>query len=214
MNARHVAQKALQVILPTSLVVWRGPARRPRVALTFDDGPTSLTRAYLDVLDQFGARSTFFVVGELCAGDPEIVEEIVARGHEVAAHGYTHTPFPGLQRLRALRGELDRTATLLPNTPRRRPLVRPPRGAVSLGSLAACALAGYTTALWSFDSGDWCTDSATAVIDAFREHPVGPGAIALLHDGQTWTLEALPSILEQLRVAGHELVTMGELLDR
>lgn len=212
MNAKHVAQKALQVVLPASLVFWRGPARSQRVALTFDDGPTTLTPAYLDVLDRFGARATFFVVGEQCEQDPAMVAEIVARGHEVAAHGYTHRPFPDLQQLRALRDELDRTATLLPASSRRRPFVRPPRGAVSLGSLAACAAAGYTTALWSFDPGDWRTESAADVVDAFRTHPIGPGAIALLHDGQTWTLEALPLILEQLRAAGREMVTVGELL--
>lgn len=214
MDVKHVAQKTLQAVLPTSLVVWRGPARGARVALTIDDGPSSMTDAYMDVLDYFGARATFFVVGEQCAASPEAVLEIIARGHEVAGHGYTHRPFPDLQASRLLRQELDRTASLLPVHAHRRRLVRPPRGAISLGSLAACARAGYTTALWSFDPGDWRTDRAADVIDAFREHPLGSGSIALLHDGQSWTLEALPWIVEQLLAAGHELVTMSDLLAR
>jgi len=199
--------------------VWQGGAARTAagahgrpLALTFDDGPGELTRAYLEVLERFAARATFFVVGELCAAHPELVSAIAAGGHELSAHGYTHRRFPSLS-TKELRKELTGTASLLPRRPGRRPLVRPPHGAVSLASILTCANAGFTTVLWSHDSGDWCTTSASDVCAAFDdEQALGPGAIVLLHEGQPWTLHALPWVLGKLSEAGHDLVTVGELL--
>lgn len=212
-TTRRLARVVAQAVLPDSVVVWRGPRHRRRVALTFDDGPSEMTEAYLRVLDRYGVRATFFLVGELCAARPDLVIEIAARGHEVAGHGYTHRPFPGLCAADLLENELVRTAELLPKgSLQKRPFVRPPHGEVSLQSLAACARAGFTTVLWSFDSGDWCTDRAHDVARTFREHSPKPGEILLMHEGQAWTLGALPAVLEQLLEVGHEPVTVGQLL--
>jgi peptidoglycan/xylan/chitin deacetylase (PgdA/CDA1 family) len=208
---RRAAQIVAEAVLPESMVVWHGPSDRSRVALTFDDGPNELTPAYLDVLDRFDARATFFLVGEQCATHPDLVADIAARGHELAGHGYTHRPFPWLCGLDLLQDELERTAALLPTTTPR-PIVRPPHGAVSMASLVATARAGFTTVLWSFDSGDWRTDQTNEVAGAFRNGSIHPGSIVLLHEGQAWTLRALPQILEQLLEAGHEPVTVRELL--
>lgn len=217
---RRGAKRLVRAILPQSIVAWHGrPSRmatvgtggRP-VALTFDDGPHELTAAYLEVLARFGVRATFFVVGALCAAHPEIVSGIAAAGHEVAGHGYTHRPFPGLS-AQVLRDELTRTAAMLPHSFSKQPLVRPPQGAVSLSSIVTCANAGFTTALWSHDSGDWCTTRADDVCTAFEGRlPLEAGAIVLFHEGQPWTLDALPTVLGKLIEAGHDLVTVGELL--
>jgi len=220
-KGRHGIRAVLRKFLPTSVAVWSGPSgdgrrssvsERPgRVALTFDDGPTELTRDYLDVLERFGAKATFFVVGELCAKRPDWVRAISSRGHELASHGYTHRRFTELSK-RELLDELQRTQALLPRSERRRPLVRPPHGAVSLTSTIACTQAGFTLALWSYDSGDSRTEHADDVAGVFLRQPVEPGAIVLFHEGQAWTMEALPTILETLRKAGHELCTVGQLL--
>ena len=192
---------------------WQGRQGLRPLALTFDDGPSELTQAYLEVLESFGARATFFVVGELCAAHPELVSAIAAGGHELSAHGYTHRRFPSLSR-NELRQELTGTVSLLPRrSGRHRPFVRPPHGAMSLSSILTCANAGFTTVLWSHDSGDWCTTSADEVCAAFDdEGALDPGAIVLLHEGQPWTLRALPRVLGKLKEAGHDLVTVGELL--
>jgi peptidoglycan-N-acetylglucosamine deacetylase len=213
------AMKALAVgVIPASLVVWRGkdrpqPFGRPgRVALTFDDGPTNLTAAYLEVLARYDARATFFVVGELCAMRRDLLEKISEAGHELAGHGYTHRRFPTLSKTE-LEHELHLTASLLPPSKNKRPLVRPPHGAVSPRSLFTCARAGFTTVLWSYDSGDSRTQSPDDVAAAFDERRASaPGTIALLHEGHGWTMEALPSILAKLRKDGHELVTVGEII--
>lgn len=218
---RRGAKTLAEAVLPESAVVWRGPeargrraaaAQRQRVALTFDDGPDDLTPGYLAVLERFRARATFFVVGERCAARRDLVSAIAAGGHELGGHGYTHRRFPSLPPFE-LKEELVRTAALLPKNVFGRALVRPPHGAVSLSSLVTCARASFTTALWSYDSGDWSTRHSRDVLEAFdSEQASKPGAIVLLHEGQPWTLEALPEILRRLKETNHELVTMSEML--
>jgi peptidoglycan-N-acetylglucosamine deacetylase len=230
-HGRRTAKAIAEQLLPESLVVFRGREGKPRplealqsvlngrpkrhtdpgrIALTFDDGPTPLTLPYLDVLEEFGVRGTFFVVGELCAAHPEWVAAIDDRGHELGGHGYTHRRFTSLSR-GELASELARTDELLPSTATRR-MVRPPYGAVSPASLLTCARQGFTTVLWSLNSNDWCAPDASEVERTVAAHDVNPGDILLLHEGQQLTLEALPTVLRNLKDLGHELVTVGELL--
>ena len=208
---RQLVKAAADAVLPASVLVVRGSPRERRVALTFDDGPAELTRAYLDVLDEFGARATFFVVGEACIARPDDLDEIVRRGHEVGGHGYTHATFCQLGRT-DLEAELERTAALLPK-PTTRPLVRPPKGAIGAPALITCARAGFTVVLWSRDSGDWRLATAHEIASGFERHPPQGGDIILLHEGQSKTLEALPTLLRTAVEMGHELVTVSQLLD-
>ncbi len=231
-KGRRGAKAVAEALLPESVVFWRGPearrsplkslgrallgtgveTRKPgRVALTFDDGPTRLTLQYLEVLARLGARATFFVVGDQCAAHPELVRAIAAGGHELAGHGYTHRRFTALSRAE-LSEELAATRSLLPRSSRGLELVRPPHGSVSLASLLACSSQGFTTVLWSLDSGDWCAQEASEVEQTFTTQTVAAGEIVLLHEGQSWTMNALPAIVGKLKEAGHELVTVGELL--
>jgi peptidoglycan-N-acetylglucosamine deacetylase len=196
-------------LAPREVLVRRGSRKGARVALTFDDGPDELTPRYLDLLDRLAVRATFFLLGASCARSPSAVREIVARGHEVASHGHTHKTFPSLS-APELAAELARVQELIPPSERRRPLLRPPRGAVSARSLLRCAAAGYTTVLWSLDSDDCRTTSPDEV--AARASAATAGEIVLLHEGQPWTLDALPAIVERLRDAGLELGTVGEML--
>jgi peptidoglycan/xylan/chitin deacetylase (PgdA/CDA1 family) len=85
---------------------------------------------------------------------------------------------------------------------------------MSAGSLRVVAAAGFTTVMWSLDSGDWRTTQPADVVNAVVGREVRPGSIVLFHDGQSWTVEALRTILLTLKGAGHELVTVGELLGR
>ncbi len=209
MSLRGRIGRAGADLLPASVVVRRGRRSAPRVALTFDDGPDHLTHQYLDLLDRLEVRATFFLLGAACAARPADVRAIVSRGHEVAAHGFTHRPFPSLSN-DALVDELRRCEQLLPPSEHSRPLVRPPRGATTTGSLLRCAAAGYRTVLWSLDSDDCRTDSVDAIVA--RVVASEPGEIVLFHEGQAWTLAALPRIVEGLRARGLAPTTVGELI--
>ncbi len=211
-EGRSFSKAIAQALLPSSLVVWHGPSDRRRVALSFDDGPTDLTRAYLDVLEKFGAQGTFFLVGGLCAARPQLVAEIDARGHGLGNHGYSHRAFNRFSRGELVANEIERTDALLPPRARRQRYVRPPFGTLSLGALLACGRAGFKTVLWSCDSGDWSTRCPDDVVHRVDASTLRPGAIVLLHDGQSWTLQALPRVLGELRELGYELVTVARLL--
>jgi peptidoglycan-N-acetylglucosamine deacetylase len=198
------------LLLPRSWLMVRGPRAHRRIALTFDDGPTELTGAVLDVLDQHRARATFFLVGKLCAKLPKVAESVAAVGHQIGGHGFTHRVFPALSHHELL-DELERTDGLLPGLANGRRLVRPPHGSISARSLISCASAGYATALWSHDVGDTRARSADQVIAGFERHPPAAGDIVLLHEDHRPTLEALPRLLTELSAKGYELVTIDEL---
>ena len=199
-------------IAPSRVLVRHGPRDRSRVALTFDDGPDAMTREYLDVLDRLGVHATFFVVGEKCAEHGDLLVDMVRRGHELGHHGFRHLRLPRLS-LREIRDELRRTAEVLPPSRTRRPLVRPPTGESSVRSLLACALLGYRTVLWSCDSDDYRTRDAGEIARRLGPSIVEPGDILLLHEGQQWTLDALPQIIARLLEAGFAIGTVGELLE-
>lgn len=207
---RRVLRAAAETAIPDSWLVVHGPRRARRVALTFDDGPHELTPAYLDVLDKFGARATFFVIGSEVAARGELVREVTERGHQLGGHGYTHDPFPELWLRGTLRDQLTATAVLLPDRERR--FIRPPYGALSVAALLACVRAGFTVVTWSLDSEDWRTRRASDLVLKVSPHTVEPGSIVLLHEGQPWTLEALEEIIPRLQRSGYELVTVSELL--
>jgi peptidoglycan-N-acetylglucosamine deacetylase len=197
--------------MPRTRLVTRGRAGRREVALTFDDGPDDLTPRYLDVLDELHARATFFVVGTACEKYPELVREYVKRGHQIASHGYDHTRFSNLS-WRALRDQLDRSSRLLGPQGTPRPWVRPPYGDVDARVLAQLLASGSFVAMWSLDSHDYEVKDPDALAMRCAPSQVAPGEVILLHEGQTWTIEALPKLVGNLRSAGYEFVTMADLL--
>jgi peptidoglycan/xylan/chitin deacetylase (PgdA/CDA1 family) len=207
---RSLLRKVADAIVPDEIITLRGPARRREVALTFDDGPEKHLGRYLDALDRAGAKATFFLLGECIVHRRDAFLEIVRRGHEVASHGFSHKRFPLMTRVE-LDDELDRTADELP-PPAARPLVRPPQGAIDARTLAHLLYRGYRTVLWSLDSNDCRTDDPKEVALQVAPYRVRPGEIILMHEGQKWTLDALPEILDGLQGAGHSLVTVSDLL--
>jgi peptidoglycan/xylan/chitin deacetylase (PgdA/CDA1 family) len=210
-----IVRAAAGTTLPESVLVARGSTGSPhglkRVAITFDDGPDEMTPQYLEMLDRLGVRCTFFLIGKNAEMLPSMVNEVVAAGHEVAGHGFSHRSFTSLS-VQELVDELIHTSDALPPSPGARPLVRPPYGQLNLASLVRVAIAGYTTVLWSFDSDDCRTYNPKDVEARLDPANVRSGEIVLMHEGQAWTLAALPAIVGRLREAGYELVTVGDLL--
>lgn len=108
----------------------RGPEGARGVVLTFDGGPDpARTRRILDVLDEHRAKATFFVVGQEAERHPELVKEIVSRGHEIGVHGYARVRLSPLRGPRRVRRDLERALRVLERITKRRPtLYRPPMG--------------------------------------------------------------------------------------
>ncbi len=212
---RDRAKQHLRVILQRMTrgrMLWRGPAHLRRVALTFDDGPHLLTPRYLDVLGRAGVPATFFLTGLFAENQPAMVAEYLRGGHQLASHGFHHTRFTRL-RPDQLRDELSRTARALGPLPQGR-WVRPPHGSFGPVDVTTLLVSGYTVGMWSLDSRDY--DGSTPAVIAARCAPahVQPGEVILFHEGQEDTLAALPVVIDELRGAGYELVTMADLFAR
>jgi peptidoglycan/xylan/chitin deacetylase (PgdA/CDA1 family) len=191
-------------------ILRRGPATTKRVALTFDDGPDEETLRYLDLLDDLAVPATFFLCGNRAAARPDLVREYRKRGHQLASHGYDHTKFSELTR-RELLDQCDRTEHALNGQFSGRPWVRPPHGVLDPGSIMTLLGAGYAIAMWSFDACDYSDKDPASLVERCRPANIAPGEVLLFHEGQQWTLDALPRIVTALHAAGYECVTMHDL---
>ncbi len=187
----------------------RGPSTSKRVALTFDDGPDYMTERYLEVLDKLGVPATFFLIGKRAAQHPALVREYLRRGHQIAGHGFDHTRFSKLSR-RALLEQCAQTDNALGGQLSGRPWVRPPHGTLDAPALFNLVTCGYTVAMWSLDSFDYNTTDPGEIVDHCAS--ITAGEVVLFHEGQQWTLDALPRIVASLQAAGLECVTMHDLL--
>jgi peptidoglycan/xylan/chitin deacetylase (PgdA/CDA1 family) len=200
------ARNAVYDVFPN--VLRRGPAMSKRVALTFDDGPDHMTEEYLDLLDKLGVPATFFLIGKRAANRPDLIREYVRRGHQIAGHGFDHARFTKLSR-RALLDQCAKTEDALGGQVTGKLWVRPPHGSLDASSLVNLVASGYTVAMWSLDACDYATTDAKDLIENCK--PVKGGDVLLLHEGQQWTLDALPSIVSRIHDAGLECVTMHDL---
>jgi peptidoglycan/xylan/chitin deacetylase (PgdA/CDA1 family) len=158
-------------------------SKQVQMALTFDDGPhPQWTPAVLDALSQAGWRGTFFLIGERAAQHPELVRRIVAEGHDVGNHTWTHAE-PRQTSTIAFREEVERTELLLEQLAGSRTgLVRPPKGELTLGKFCTLWRSGCRIALWNIDPRDYSmssSDQAEGWAAAYRPRH---GDILLLHD--------------------------------
>lgn len=211
MSVRSKVKNAVLDRIPG--VLRRGPATSKRIALTFDDGPHELTPKYLELLDDLGVPATFFVSGEYAVVQPDLIREYLRRGHQVANHGFDHTSFTKLSR-KALLDQVERTEASIGGQVTGRPWVRPPHGFLDATSLVTLRAAGYVVALWSVDSCDYDEKDPSRLAERCSPDVVSGGDVLLFHEGQQWTLDALPRIIAALHGAGLECVTMHDLFAR
>jgi peptidoglycan/xylan/chitin deacetylase (PgdA/CDA1 family) len=188
------------------------PAAGHRVALTFDDGPfPEWTPRYLTALAAIKTPATFFMVGRQAEAHPELVQAVLAGGHELGNHSWRHANLSKVTRQEAL-ADLNRAAAVLEKISGR-PVkyFRPPYGAISPDLLAAAATQGALTVTWNIDPRDWTNPGPPAIIKNVMAN-VQDGSIILLHERHPGTLAAVPLLVKELRAKGYELVTLSELL--
>ena len=204
-------------------LVRSGPHVRLRlIALTFDDGPSVWTPAILDRLAEHDAKATFFVLGSSIPGKEDVLRRIVAEGHELGNHTFTH-PDPAAVSDEVLVDELRRGGDAIAEACGRRPaLARPPYGGAPERFAAIVRQSGAgPTVLWSIDPADWDqVDAAPVVEHVLRE--LEPGAIVDLHDGmpadssgaptRQATVDAVAMLLPELAARGYRAVTVSQLM--
>ena len=185
----------------------------PYVAMTFDDGPHGAnTPRLLEMLRQRKIHATFFLVGQCVAEFPDIVKKIVADGHEIANHSWSHPQLSAMSDS-AVRDQLQKTHDAIIAacgvTPK---IMRPPYGAFTARQRAwAHGEWGYKCILWDVDPLDWKVRNAEHVKNEILKATV-PGSIILSHDIHKTTVDAMPETLDALLAKGFKFVTVSELL--
>jgi peptidoglycan/xylan/chitin deacetylase (PgdA/CDA1 family) len=187
------------------------------VALTFDSGWIWDTATpMLDVLKSYGLRVTFFPRGKWIEDHPELVRRMIAEGHEIGSHSYTH-PDLTKQTPEKIDSEIALAKQALIGVAGGQafvPLYRPPYGSHNTAITQVLAAYGYGwVVMWQVDSLDWKPDMSTqAIIDRVLGR-VEDGGIVLMHIGRKETVEAMPAIIDGLLAKGYSIVRVTDLLD-
>lgn len=196
-------------------VVLNGPDR-PRVALTFDDGPDDRnTLSVKETLDRYGVKGSFFLIGEYVRQYPDVAKKLADDGHLVLSHADRHVELTKAGEDEVKASLRDAAAEIKRAIGREPAWLRPPYGETDERVVQAAASIGSGIALWSLDSLDWSQTEPEPIVQNVLDH-VRNGDIILLHSGKdnAVTAKALPSLIEGLQAAGYELVDLAALLDR
>jgi peptidoglycan/xylan/chitin deacetylase (PgdA/CDA1 family) len=213
-----IFRPASSVLYPT---ISHGPRDRPRVALTFDDGPDpQVTPSILETLADWGACATFFVIGRHLDKHRDIATRALREGHELGNHSWMHSYFQNFYRTGQQRLDVDRSTQLLQELSgsTAEPLYRAPVGLKSPALARVAHARKLTVVAWSLHSRD--TLARDPVLTAARVLArIASGDIVLMHDGHERdgahrgvAAAALPLILRGLRERGLSCVTVSELL--
>jgi peptidoglycan/xylan/chitin deacetylase (PgdA/CDA1 family) len=213
-NLPILREKLLPALGRGNDAMYGGLQTEKLVALTFDDGPKSgITEALLEMLVEAKAPSTFFVIGRHVTANPELTRKIVDAGMEIANHSYTHRNLAKLAPSDLEREIVETQAVVLLATGNLPHYLRPPGGNWSDGVERIARQWGLTPGFWTVDVYGSEVLSAQEVVKSVLEQ-VRPGSVVLMHNGRVNTLQALPTILRELRQRGYTFVTMETLEKR
>ena len=183
---------------------------KPRIALTFDDGPhPEHTPRLVDQLDQLGLKATFFVVGRNAEKYPQLIRRMYAAGHEIANHTYTHSE-PSQTSVEQFLAEIQQTDALVRQlTGLTMSTMRPPKGELNLSKLRGLWNARKTVALWNVDPKDYRMQDASEAMRWCEAYRPNDGDIVLLHDIHPHALKIVETLASRDVFAHFETTTIS-----
>ena len=214
-NDRTSAEKGRKYYEEAGHIIWDIQTDEKVVALTFDDGPhPEYTNQVLDLLEQYGAKGTFFVVGQLADESPQVVLRMYEDGHEIANHTYTHPFTKSVPKImKEIKQTNDTIYSITGNSPN---LFRPVEGQYTDALVNEVIKEGFKIVMWSWhqDTEDWkdpgVNNIVTKVLEGTEE-----GDVILFHDGggnRQQTVKALEKILPELKNRGYKFITISEMI--
>jgi peptidoglycan/xylan/chitin deacetylase (PgdA/CDA1 family) len=187
-------------------MLWRVDAEAPTAYLTFDDGPTSeLTEDLIDILAEYEAQATHFLVGRHARNHPNLVRALMAEGHRIGNHTYSHVD-PWSTPHAELADELNETTRILRDLtggPIR--AFRPPYGHPTGFLRQWCAAENQRMVMWDVMPGDFLQTATASRVSSFVLNHIRPGSVVVLHDNpicENVTPPALETILDTLSAKG------------
>ena len=185
------------------------PVEAPKIALTFDDGPSAAwTPALLDGLKERGVKATFFLIGENADKNPEIVKRMAEEGHLIGNHTYHHVELTKVSENEARLELADTSAAIVRITGKEPEYMRPPFGAWQRKLEQEIQM---LPVLWTIDPLDWTTENQDEIVNKVVTE-AEENDIILLHDCYKSSVEAGLRIIDILQEEGFVFVTVDELL--
>lgn len=193
-------------------IIYSYPPAGKRVALTFDDGPSKeMTDDYIKVLADNNVKATFFLLAKNVQAFPEQAKSLADAGHDVDSHSLNHSQLSSLSTT-ALQEDFRKTNEIFKEVVGKTPsYMRPPYGSYNDEVLSTARNFGQIPIYWSIDTNDWRKWSTETMVNTIKSE-ISDGAIILMHEGKSNTLEALPTIIQTLRDMGYEIVPLSQLL--
>lgn len=207
---------AIPASAANSQYITKGNTSAKMVALTFDDGSDGKNVAkILQILNTNKIKATFFITGKAAENHPQGIKNIVAQGHDIGNHSYSHPDFTGMSAAQ-IKTELDKTEAAIKKAAGKstKPYFRAPFGSVNAATLQAVGNQGYTKTIgWTIDTVDWKGVSSSEITNKVLNNAT-PGMIVLMHagEGATGTPGALQNMITQLKAKGYTFVTISQLL--
>lgn len=192
--------------------VYSVETEKKQVAISFDAAwGADKTQGIMDILEEYDAGGTFFLVGFWVDKYGDLVKEIDERGFEIGTHSNTH---PDMTKLSAdaMEKELTTCVDMIENiTGKNVELFRPPYGAYNDTLIKTSEKLGLIPIQWSIDSLDWKGISAQEITTRIINN-VKNGSIILCHNNSDHILDALPMILDRLTAQGYTVTSVGDLV--
>ncbi len=182
------------------------------VAISFDAAwGADKTEKIMEILKEYNANATFFLVGFWVENYPEITKKIAENGFEIGTHSNTH---PDMAKLDAnqMKLELETSVKILEDTTGKKvELFRPPYGSYNNTLIETCESLNLTTIQWDVDSLDWKGISAVDITTRIL-NKVFNGSIILCHNNSDHILDALPMVLDRLQKRGYTIKCIGDII--
>lgn len=194
-----------------------GDTKEKVIYLTFDAGyENGYTPAILDALKKHNVHVTFFLVGNYIVTSPDLVKRMVAEGHNVANHTFSHPNMSNISSTEAFRKELQDLEAVYEDATGEKMVkyYRPPQGKYSLDNLKMAQELGYKTFFWSLAYVDWYNDKQPTKDQAFKKllGRIHPGAIVLLHCTSKTNSEILDELLTKWEEMGYTFGSLDDLV--
>lgn len=182
---------------------------KPRIALTFDDGPNAMyTNTLLDGLKERGMKATFFLIGENIEGKEEIVQRMYQEGHLIGNHTYHHVKLDAISETEAIQ-EIQKTNNRIFEITGYYPVfIRAPFGAWKKNLELKVDM---IPVFWDIDTLDWKNQNKKQILNIVKKE-AKDGAVILMHDAYASSVEAVFQMVDVLRAAGYEFVTVDTLI--
>ena len=210
--AAPTAPETAGVDSPKLEFINSGPTEGNRVALTFDDGPTpGVTHRILDELKRRNLHATFFMIGQRIAAEPDLARRVLAEGHDVGNHTFTHPKLPSLDDEQA-HAEIQKTADIMLEALDHRAVwFRPPFGALRPDQFQLVQKHGLRPVMGRVSPSDWAQPGEDKIIARILTD-TQPGSIIICHDVFEQTANSIGPVLDGLLEHGFAPVTLTALV--